>query len=261
MLGVSPEKTPGAPSALEYAHLEALKFLREASGYENSETLEEHFVRVLTAFGFDRYSCWRWNRMVRAQNPAVLSSKDLAEWDAHWLAQGYQDIDPVGQLAFTGAPSFTWSHARSWARQSQGQTSKLEEKLWGEARENGMGDGMISRAMGPGGHTLMVRMTTPDRFIRPADRPMLDSVAIIFCNLLLRLQEREADRKTDGILTQREEECLRWASRGLVDPEIAEQLGISIKTVAFHMENAKRKLGAKTRLAAYRCAQELGLMT
>ncbi len=77
----------------------------------------------------------------------------------------------------------------------------------------------------------------------------------------LRLHERSGDRATGGLLTVREQQCLRWASQGLIDAEISEQLAISMKTVAFHMENAKRKLGSKTRLAAYRRAQDLGLLT
>ncbi len=76
----------------------------------------------------------------------------------------------------------------------------------------------------------------------------------------LRLHEREADGP-QGLLTLREQQCLRWASEGLIDVEIADQLAISSKTVAFHMENAKRKLGARTRLAAYRRALELGHMS
>lgn len=260
MTGAS-NKLDGSPSAFEFAHLEALRFMREASQYQDAAALEDHFIRVLSAFGFDRYACARVDGIVRGKHPAILSAKDLSDWDQHWREQNYDAVDPVGQLALSGSPSFTWSNARAWARAERGPPTKVEERLWGESRENGMGDGMVSRALGPGGETLFIRMTTPDRSIRPSDKPLLDAVGIVFCTVRLRLHEREGDRKLDGLLTLREQQCLRWASQGLIDAEVGEQLRISIKTVAFHMENAKRKLGARTRLAAYRRAQELGLMT
>ncbi len=254
-------RAEGASTSFEYAHLQALTFMREASACTDAQELETRFIQVLSAFGFDRYATARVDGAVRGRHPAMLSARDLEAWDRHWIDQGYDAVDPVGHFALSGGASFTWSQARIWAKSVQATPPKVEDRMWGEARELGMGDGMISRALGPGGETLITRMTTPDRFIRPADRPLLDAVAIVFSTVRLRLQEREGDRELDGLLTQREQQCLGWASQGLIDAEIGEQLCISTKTVAFHMENAKRKLGAKTRLAAYRRARELGLLT
>ena len=245
----------------EHAHLEALAFMRDAAAYDDGKALETHFLKVLNAFGFDRYACARVDsKALRGRHPAMLAAKDVAEWDRHWVDQGYAAIDPVSQMALAGTPTFTWSQARDQAKRKTGAPSKTELKMWAEAREAGMGDGLITRALGPGGEVLVVRLMTGDTLIRPADRPLLDAVAVVFSTMKLRLTEREGDEPTEGLLTLREQQCLRWASSGLVDSEISEQLNISIKTVAFHMENAKRKLGAKTRLAAYRRATELSLL-
>jgi LuxR family quorum sensing-dependent transcriptional regulator len=51
-------------------------------------------------------------------------------------------------------------------------------------------------------------------------------------------------------LSPRELQCLQWASRGKTDSEIGVILGISARTARFHIENAKRKLGAATRVQA-----------
>ncbi len=251
----------GAFGEWEHAHLQALAFMRDAAAYEDVAELEAHFLKVLGAFGFDRYACARVDSQPRGGHPAMLSMKDIAEWDRHWVEKGYDAVDPVGQMALEGASAFTWSQAREQAKQRPAADSKAERQLWGESREAGMGDGLVSRALGPGGETLFVRLMTPANIIRPADRPLLDAVSVIFATMRLRLHERSGDRATGGLLTVREQQCLRWASQGLIDAEISEQLAISMKTVAFHMENAKRKLGSKTRLAAYRRAQDLGLLT
>jgi len=51
-------------------------------------------------------------------------------------------------------------------------------------------------------------------------------------------------------LTQREAECLRWVSDGKTDIEVGIILEISPRTVRFHINNAKTKLGVATRIQA-----------
>jgi DNA-binding CsgD family transcriptional regulator len=48
------------------------------------------------------------------------------------------------------------------------------------------------------------------------------------------------------VLSSREKECLTWSAAGKTAAEIAKTLTISEATVTFHIENAKRKLDAKT---------------
>lgn len=61
-------------------------------------------------------------------------------------------------------------------------------------------------------------------------------------------------------LTPREVECLRCSALGMKDPEIAALLGISIRTVVFHMANTRTKLAAKTRQLAIAKAMRMGLL-
>jgi DNA-binding response OmpR family regulator len=51
-------------------------------------------------------------------------------------------------------------------------------------------------------------------------------------------------------LRDREVETLTWAARGKTFGEIGEILGLSKRTVEFHLENARRKLGVATRTQA-----------
>lgn len=64
-----------------------------------------------------------------------------------------------------------------------------------------------------------------------------------FCELL--------DSKTArSPLSPRESECLRWISDGKTDYEVGKILHISPRTVRFHINNAKGKLGVSTRIQA-----------
>ena len=51
-------------------------------------------------------------------------------------------------------------------------------------------------------------------------------------------------------LNDRELQCLTWSGRGKTSPEIATILGLSKRTVNFHIENACRKLNVATRTEA-----------
>lgn len=51
-------------------------------------------------------------------------------------------------------------------------------------------------------------------------------------------------------LTEREVETLTWAARGKTSSEIAVVLGLTKRTVDFHIDNARTKLNAATRMHA-----------
>jgi DNA-binding response OmpR family regulator len=51
-------------------------------------------------------------------------------------------------------------------------------------------------------------------------------------------------------LGERERETLTWAARGKTFAEIGQILGLSRRTVEFHLDNARRKLGVPTRTQA-----------
>jgi DNA-binding response OmpR family regulator len=51
-------------------------------------------------------------------------------------------------------------------------------------------------------------------------------------------------------LNDREAEILTWAARGKTSAQIAEILGLAKRTIDFHLDNAREKLGARTRTEA-----------
>ncbi len=66
--------------------------------------------------------------------------------------------------------------------------------------------------------------------------------------------------RTPPTLTRRETEVLTWAARGKSSTDIAAFLGLSDRTVDFHIENVLKKLGVATRVQAALKAKTLGLI-
>ena len=61
--------------------------------------------------------------------------------------------------------------------------------------------------------------------------------------------------RADG-LTTREVEILRLVTSGLTNRELAEELGVSTRTIDAHLRSIYAKLGVKSRSAATRYAVE-----
>jgi DNA-binding CsgD family transcriptional regulator len=66
------------------------------------------------------------------------------------------------------------------------------------------------------------------------------------------------DGQPDGLLSPREREVLMWLAAGLRTAEIAHRMRIETVTVGYHLQRARRKLGARTREQALVIAVRAG---
>ena len=90
------------------------------------------------------------------------------------------------------------------------------------------------------------RLGADDYVTKPVDFEILD--AIITARLAR--VARQGVWLKDVHLSDREIEVLTWAARGKTSAEIAQILALSKRTVDFHIDNARDKLGVATRIQA-----------
>ncbi|MBT3791015.1 MAG: helix-turn-helix transcriptional regulator [Alphaproteobacteria bacterium] len=62
-------------------------------------------------------------------------------------------------------------------------------------------------------------------------------------------------------LTAREVECLQWCAKGKNSAEVGKILGITERTVNWHIDNAIRKTNCVNRVQAVAKAVSLGIIT
>jgi DNA-binding response OmpR family regulator len=94
---------------------------------------------------------------------------------------------------------------------------------------------------------LKGRQLGADDFVRkPVDFDVL--VAIVNMRLARALRNDTWPNPVD--LSEREVETLTWAARGKTSAEIARILDLTKRTVDFHIDNARLKLGVATRIQA-----------
>ena len=90
------------------------------------------------------------------------------------------------------------------------------------------------------------RLGADDYVTKPIDFDVLD--AVIKARLAGVARNQLWPRLVE--LHDREVEALTWSARGKTSAEIAQILGLSKRTVDFHIDNAREKLGAATRIEA-----------
>ncbi len=222
----------------------AWEFLQKATEYTNLEALQEGFGRAVGAFGFDRFSCTLIAKPGSAPSPRVLFGRSNRSWDEYYLERGYLKFDACISQIFRAPGPFTWSDM------SQGELSKEANDILQEAADADAREGFVVPVLGGGGEFYGVRLTSPHPRFDPAARPTLHALATVYVFEGVKLLEVVEDVETRTPLTRRETECLRWVAEGKSDWDISEILGISEATVHAHVENAKKKIGVRSRVQA-----------
>jgi DNA-binding response OmpR family regulator len=101
------------------------------------------------------------------------------------------------------------------------------------------------------------RLGADDYVAKPVDFEILESIIEA---RLARRPPRQAGAPVTS-LSDREIEALMWSARGKTSAEIATILGLSKRTVDFHIDNARQKLGVATRIEAVVKAAASGLIS
>lgn len=86
---------------------------------------------------------------------------------------------------------------------------------------------------------------------------------VIARQLLRRFRKPEEAVKAtepDQTLSERETEVLEMVSKGFMQSEIAELMGVSVNTVSTYVKRIYKKLAVNSRLSAVRRARELGII-
>jgi DNA-binding NarL/FixJ family response regulator len=93
------------------------------------------------------------------------------------------------------------------------------------------------------------------------DRTHSESAVWVAKDVARHLRKLALDRPVSSILSSRESEILHHVANGFSNPEIATALGISIKTVQFHLQSIFRKTNTSSRTEAVSFAHKEKLIT
>jgi LuxR family transcriptional activator of conjugal transfer of Ti plasmids len=234
-------------------------FIDRLASARDAETLGASMAEAAAALDL---SCFAYLSMVpRSGSAPQLISNYPSAWTKHYLENHFERFDPVILQALGHPEPFEWGlNVGSIAQSIQ------QQELFEEAARFGIRSGFtipIHDARGPIAAVTFAADERQPRFERCIGEHgrVLQLMAMYFHTHARR--KLAPDRVVDGVpLSPREFECLEWTAQGKSAWEIGRILGISRRTAAFHLDNAKAKLGvhsnaqAVARLVAARSATQ-----
>ena len=127
--------------------------------------------------------------------------------------------------------------------------------------DHGITGGLVVPIHGPGGYLALATFTGRADPPTRRERALLHMMGLYAHQRLFDLSRKTgAQVQAAPGLTHRERDAMLWLVAGETDEGIARRMGIAERTVRFHLDNVRRKLGARTRAQAVAKAVLLGLI-
>lgn len=227
---------------------------QDLAGIHDPKHRQAVFLLHAQALGVPRFA---YLNTTHSDAPFHIETNYPDEWVRHYLARGYMEVDAVALEAARSPLPFHWQAAL--ARPEHGAAA---HRVFAEAAEFAIRDGFTVPIHSSSGLSIIsLAIDDPALFTAKgtARRHALHLLALHFhlaCDRAL----AEAPTPPAPALTPREREVLVWAAKGKTGWEIAQILHLSERTVTYHVENARTKLGAASRAQAVVAALTLGLI-
>jgi LuxR family transcriptional regulator, activator of conjugal transfer of Ti plasmids len=220
------------------------QFVQNLSMHDNASEIERLLRRTLDQYGFP---CFAYLSFApRGDDDDTLAMTTYpSSWVEQYCANRYDRIDPVISRSIATTLPFAWS-----ADRSDPKLTNKQKRLFEEAGEFGIQHGFtipIHDRQGKVATLTLADCDSRSAFDARAEqyRHQLHLIAI-YLHARLRNVTPAAVSPPRPCLTQRERSCLHWAARGKSALDTAKIISVSRRTVVFHTENAKRKLGVAT---------------
>jgi len=237
----------------------ALEVIHYAALAQTSQDIREVLVRFQKLFPFNRLlgglaRLGPGGTFEGFTNVINVSYPD--EWLRLYWQNSYYEVDPVFRSALRSPGTSHWKATYSTA------TSAKEQDFIQAAREFGLGDGITTassdKACGVATFCSFAGMDGIDveRYLK-----LVEYLGQHLHLALMRTEPRHASvlDKCVKQLTVRELTILNWMKNGKTNWEIAQILGVTERTIRFHVESIFSKLDVTSRSQAVATALEHGL--
>jgi LuxR family quorum sensing-dependent transcriptional regulator len=221
----------------------AQSFIARCAEENDVDQLVADFVEKSAVFGFSAVAAGGWVGVGAERFYRFYFNTWPAEWAAIYQRENVFENDPIVAEARRSMKPFLWSDIRD-----SPMVTTAEKKIFELADSFGWRTGFAVPIHGPASYVGLIAFAAMEKAsLTAADRTALEFMAIAIhrrCHATPGFGIAPASAP----LTARQNECLRWVAVGKSDFEIATLLGLSQATVHFHIEEAKRRIGVRSRV-------------
>lgn len=208
---------------------------------------------IVRELGFE-YCTYVLTAPVPITQPRMIwSSNYPGAWLNRYQAQNYLATDPTIQQASAQTPPVVWNN----------DGRKTDSAFWDEARGFGIRHGWTLMTHGPRMETGLLSLARSSEAITMAELDDKEAPLIWLASQVQGLIDRSElypRMPHPEHLTAREREVLRWSADGKTADETGTILGITERTVTYHMTSAMDKLNTTNKTQAVAKALLLNLI-
>lgn len=239
----------------------ALEVLHYAAQAETSEDVRDVLVRFQGLFPFDRLlgglaRLGPGGKFEGFTNVVNVSYPD--EWLYLYWKNGYAEVDPVFR-AVSRSPG-----TQVWKQTYQQATSKEEIGFIETARGFGLADGITTGSVDPTcGLATFCSFAGGEHIDAERYAQLVEYLGYHLHLALMRTARKNAPATDTCVkaLSPREVTILNWIKNGKTNWEVGQILGVTERTVRFHVASIFSKLDVTSRSQAVAAAMEHGLPT
>lgn len=223
------------------------------------------FVESITRYlGFDSFM-YAASAMPKPdhEEKAYVYTTLPREWVARYDQLAYVEVDPRIKMTWDSAVPLIWDQGNV-----RGRSAKSDAFL-DDALAHGIASGVCFMFHGPHNSHVLVALNSSiphvDEIRMQAITRNLPDILMFghyFHEIFMRsvIEIGTAPKAAGAPLSKRERECLDLAARGLTTDDVAIKLDITARTVQFHFDSIRSKLGAANRQEAIARAYEVGII-
>jgi LuxR family quorum sensing-dependent transcriptional regulator len=222
----------------------ALDFIDQLDRQPSPDAVWGSLLSFATRYGFDHGALVDLPGPGERIEDTVLCVRWPEEWQSRYLEKDYVKHDPAVLHVMRTREPYTWLEMMGCP-----DYNTRQRRVVHEASEFSLTNGLIVPLFGLQTGTAMVTFAGENCDLSTRERAELHLMAI-YAHARIRSLMPQRRQRLLPTLSERERECLQWASAGKSDWEIGEILSISEKTANAHIERVKRKYNVATRVQA-----------
>jgi DNA-binding CsgD family transcriptional regulator len=233
------------------------EFIEASNKATSVEELFDLYKTAMAELGFDRliFSLMTDHLSIERNAGHGIMLNYPADWMHFYSEHHYQVTDPVRHKMYTSPGVFTWQSL------IQPHLTKTQIHTLAQGDEAGLHDGIGVPLRGPRGAIAGIGAASSAGGVQ-LDKNILSIAQMLsqqFYTAYLGL-EKKPQEVPFVVLSDREQEVLKWTAAGKTRAEVGDIMCLSENTISFHIKAILRKLDANNIMLAVLKALHMGLI-
>ncbi len=236
--------------------------IQAIQGVQTVEEIHAVCAQLCENYGYDHFLYAAMIPTSFVKPYRIIISGYPSQWRDHYTESEYDHVDPTVSYCASHSTPLLWSQVD---RLPLGPVSRKARTFMEDAQDFGLRDGVSIPVHSLQGDRGMFSLSSDEEPARAASRisaTLADAnlFSLYLHEAVLRVFSQQELPLGRVHLTDREQECLLWASEGKTAWETSQILRISERTVTYHLQNAADKMQVSNRQQAVARAIGLGLI-